>query len=149
MPIVKRNVLIRVSAVVMLIWYSLSIIGFNVHTCSASDRSFVVTFLEELPCESSCCCCDHHTPEMPAESDVSFDVSDCCTNDYQVLTSTTDVVDDGKRLQSFDRVSGTGNFDGLIDVKTLLRESDLRLGRLAHSILFTRGVHLVCNVWRI
>ena len=56
---------------------------------------------------------------MPAESDVSFDVSDCCTNDYQVLTSTTDVVDDGKRLQSFDRVSGTGNFDGLIDVNTL------------------------------
>lgn len=157
----KRNVLIRVSAVIMLIWYSLSIIGFNVHTCSASDRSFIVTFLEDMSCESihpsdhcgaeqtCCCCCSHHTSEHHSDSDESIDEPDCCTNDYQVLTSTTDVVDDGKRLQSFDRVSGTGNFDGLIDVKTLLRESDLRLGRLTHSISFTRGVHLVCNVWRI
>ena len=157
----KRNVLIRVSAIFVLIWYSLGIIGFNVHTCNASERSFIVTFLEDMSCESihpsdhceveqtCCCCCSHHTSEHHSDSDESIDEPECCTNDYQVLTSTTDVVDDGKRLQSFDRVSGTGNFDGLIDVKTLLRESDLHLGRLMHSISFTRGVHLVCNVWRI
>ena len=69
----KRNFGIRASAIFVLLWYCLGIIGFNVHTCNASNNSFIVTFLEDMSCDaihpsdncasttSCCCCCGHHT----------------------------------------------------------------------------------------
>ena len=40
--------LLRISALMLLIWYCFSVIGFNVHTCRASGDSFVTTVLTGL-----------------------------------------------------------------------------------------------------
>ncbi len=97
-----KNVFVKIFAVIMTVWYSMSIIGFDVHTCSGSGESFVVTFINGLTCqdihpEHSCktgachadtpdtgCGCHHHE----ASSDCSFNVKSCCSNDYQVLSLT-------------------------------------------------------------
>ncbi len=98
LQIVMKNVTIKIFAVLLTVWYSMSIIGFDVHTCSGSGESFVVTFIKGLTCEDihpehSCkagachadasengCCCHHED-----ESDFSFRSKSCCSNDYQVL----------------------------------------------------------------
>ena len=36
-----KNVLMKISAIALVIWYCLSIIGFDVHTCSETGDSFV------------------------------------------------------------------------------------------------------------
>ncbi len=96
---IMKNVIIKVLALLLSVWYSMSIIGFDVHTCNGSGRSFVVTFLEGLTCEeihpehscdkavccadksASCCCGHRHTGD-------TFKAPSCCSNDYQVLALT-------------------------------------------------------------
>lgn len=90
-----KKILIKVAAVMALIWYSLGIIGFDVHTCNASGRSFIATFVEGISCEDihpghGCghehhdCTCGHHHSE---ETVVSYP-QHCCTDDYQALAIT-------------------------------------------------------------
>ena len=78
-----------------LVWYSLGIIGFDVHTCNASERSFIATFVKGISCEDihpghGCghehhdCTCGHHHSE---ETVVSYP-QHCCTDDYQALAIT-------------------------------------------------------------
>ena len=87
----------KIFAALLVGWYLIGIIGFDVHTCSGSGRSFVVAFFEGMTCEDihpehSCdpaaccadkheahsCCCHHHE---------GFSVSSksCCSNDYLAL----------------------------------------------------------------
>ncbi len=95
-----KNVIIKILAVLLTAWYSMSIIGFDVHTCSGSGESFVVTFVNGLTCadvhpdhvcdKNACCpdrpddgcCCHHH------DHGYSFKAKSCCSSDYQVLTLT-------------------------------------------------------------
>ena len=90
-----KKILIKVAAVMALVWYSLGIIGFDVHTCNASGRSFIATFVEGTSCEDihpghGCghehhdCTCRHHHSE---ETVVSYP-QHCCTDDYQALAIT-------------------------------------------------------------
>lgn len=90
-----KKILIKVAAVMALVWYSLGIIGFDVHTCNASGRSFIATFVEGISCEDihpghGCghehhdCTCGHHHSE---ETVVSYP-QHCCTDDYQALAIT-------------------------------------------------------------
>lgn len=104
LQIVKKSVLIRLMAVLLTMWYSMSIIGFDVHTCSGSDRSFVAGILAGRSCEdihpehmcspSACCadghgheqaCCDNHSDCVFCDG-VSVRAKSCCSNDYQVLS---------------------------------------------------------------
>ncbi len=106
-----KTVIIKILAILLTVWYSMSIIGFDVHTCSGSGRSFVVTFVEGLTCEdihpehscdrTSCCthshdnCCSGHAencPEPVSGSGMTIAAKSCCSNDYQVLTLTGTVV---------------------------------------------------------
>ena len=95
-------------AFLLVVWYCLSIIGFGVHTCSASNRSFITNFISGVACEdvhpaeqckASCCsgakhnkCCGHHSDEVVAEhhSDGAVMVTNetCCHNDYQQIVLT-------------------------------------------------------------
>ncbi len=91
-----KNVIIKTLAVLLTVWYSMSVIGFDVHTCSGSGRSFVTTFIGGLACEdihpehscghASCChdsredCCSHTGSSVKAKS--------CCSNDYRALDLT-------------------------------------------------------------
>ncbi len=117
-----KGVIIKVLAVVMTVWYSMSIIGFDVHTCSGSGRSFVSTFIDGLTCEEihpehscshvssrpsdheahSCCGDHHHDDKKPA-----FVAGSCCSTDYQVLQLTGIVPSDDQRGNDFISFSGS------------------------------------------
>ncbi len=102
-----KNVVIKILAVLLTVWYSMSIIGFDVHTCNGSGRSFVATFAKGLACEDihpehSCekasCCSDHHGSrcsghvedhsDCPFCDGMSIRAHSCCSSDYQVLALT-------------------------------------------------------------
>ena len=120
-----KGIIIKVLAVVMTVWYSMSIIGFDVHTCSGSGRSFVSTFIEGLTCEeihpehscshASCChaehethsCCNHHHHHHH-DKELAFAASSCCSDDYQVLQLTGIVPSDDQRGNDF--ISFSGNY---------------------------------------
>ena len=46
-----KALLIKLSAMLMVLWYSMSIIGFDVHTCNGSGKSFIATFVSGTGCE--------------------------------------------------------------------------------------------------
>ena len=89
-----RNMPLKICAVLLAVWYLMSIIGFGVHTCMDSQRSFVTSFISGMTCEDvhpehGCChshegCCSHHDEdEHEGEDDGS-----CCSNEYQALDLT-------------------------------------------------------------
>ena len=95
LQVVMKMIFIKVASVMALVWYSLGIIGFDVHKCNASGRSFIATFVEGISCEDihpdhgcgheyhGCNCAHHHS------GDTAVGSSDhCCTDDYQALTIT-------------------------------------------------------------
>ncbi len=98
-----KNVVIKIFAVLLLGWYSMSIIGFDVHTCNGSGRSFVVTFIKGFTCadihpdhvcdKASCCssqkgsCCHEHADDH-SENGFVIKSKSCCSSDYQVLDLT-------------------------------------------------------------
>ena len=72
--IVMKEKTLKISALLLSVWYCFSVIGFDVHTCRASGRSFVATVLNGLSCSDihpehvcrtgqcagiSHSCCDH------------------------------------------------------------------------------------------
>lgn len=93
-----RNVAHKIFAVVLAVWYLMSIIGFGIHTCRGSQRSFVTTFVTGMTCEDihpeHHCTCAHHSSEAGHdccghESDgQSVEASSCCTDDFKVLALT-------------------------------------------------------------
>lgn len=60
-----RSMSMKISALALVLWYVVSIIGFGVHTCGASQRSFLTSFVTGMTCEevhaseSHDCECDH------------------------------------------------------------------------------------------
>lgn len=100
----------KMCAMLLMLWYCISIIGFDVHTCSESGRSFVATFLNGMTCEDIhpehlhdefCChetpehsCCGHH---HGSDVCLSVDIRSCCSDDYQVLLLTGERMDDDHR----------------------------------------------------
>lgn len=158
----------KIVAVLLLVWYSMSIIGFDVHTCSGSGRSFVVTFIEGLSCEDihpehkcdrdACCadsqgcckphnCCHHHS-----NADMSFRTKSCCSNDYQVLSLT------GTSLDSKDDerdLCGCGHYLSVLCESLELPDNLLASGRIFSYRMPDPGVGITSDgqsffgVWRI
>ena len=91
-----KKLLMNISAALLVVWYCMSIIGFDVHTCISSGDTFIATFADGLECAdvhpehhccgASCCSASHH--ESPAEEhDAPQAISSpsCCSNDYQAI----------------------------------------------------------------
>lgn len=106
---------VKITALLLMMWYSMSIIGFGVHTCSGSGESFVVTFVEGLECEDihpehhchkgACCSHSHSCCEDTAHEKVAPE--SCCSSDYQVLALTGTVPDEKNGIEdmiSFDYI---------------------------------------------
>ena len=81
----------------LIVWYCFSIIGFNVHTCNASGRSFIATFIGGLECsdihpEHHHCDCHscHHSED-----------DDCCHDDHMSLGITGLFSNDDHQEQDF------------------------------------------------
>lgn len=83
-----KGLIIKVFAVMLLGWYLMGVIGFGIHTCSGSGKTFIVSFIESPECadihpEHHCehhSCCEHHHEDSKDE--------DCCSNKYQALDLT-------------------------------------------------------------
>ena len=86
-----KNLVVKYVSALVAVWYCLSIIGFDVHSCSATGRVFVNSVLSGTTCEDvhpehdckghgSCCgahgCCSHEKAD-----------DGCCTNEIEVLDS--------------------------------------------------------------
>ena len=112
-----REVMMKISAMLLVVWYCMSIIGFDVHTCMTSGESFVVTVLEGTDCGdihpehtccadalSHCCSCCHHDGPSEHDGAVSLEEQDCCQDDIQVLVLTGGRSDDESR-HHYDMVS--------------------------------------------
>lgn len=88
----------KISALLLVVWYSMSIIGFDVHTCLSSGRTFIATFAEGISCadihpEHHCCKTecreihghDCHETSSCCHSEQEVDAKKCCSNEYQVI----------------------------------------------------------------
>ena len=91
-----KKFLMNISAALLVIWYCMSIIGFDVHTCMSSGRIFIATFAEGMACAdvhpeqhccgSSCCSSHHHEDHEDEHHGSSIvDTQSCCSNEYQVI----------------------------------------------------------------
>lgn len=112
-----KNLALRLGAMLLVIWYCFSVIGFDVHTCKASSRSFVSVFANVSSCEDihpdhacgkgHCCssahgCCDDETLSLKAES--------CCSDDYLSLSLTGTSNDHQRLLQNIHLEAFTPSF---------------------------------------
>lgn len=102
-----KGVFTKLTAMLLIVWYSMSIIGFDIHTCSGSGESFVVTFVEGLECEdihpehhcTKGSCCSHQHGCCDTKVHVSVSAKSCCSSDYQVLALTGTVSDEKNGLE--------------------------------------------------
>lgn len=102
LQIKMKGIITKITAVLLVVWYLMSIIGFGVHTCSGSGKSFVVSFVEGLSCEdihpehhcSKESCCHHSHSCCNEDSSLCLKSKSCCSNDYQVLALTGTVSDE-------------------------------------------------------
>ena len=88
----------------MLIWYSLSVIGFDVHTCSGSGETYIATVIGGTACddihpehdEPSCGCCHKKCISEKQKDEDGFRTKSCCTDDWQMIYLTGLRVSDDK-----------------------------------------------------
>jgi hypothetical protein len=100
---------VKYMSALLVVWYSLSVIGFDVHSCKSTGEVFVASLAGGIACEDvhpdhsckahgSCCgqkvsaCCSHDEHPCCGHEDhqTGSQVSrpDCCSNDLQVLLLT-------------------------------------------------------------
>jgi hypothetical protein len=88
-----RKMFVKYMSALLVVWYSLSIIGFDVHSCKSTGEVFVASLAGGISCEDvhpehSCkahgSCCGHEDQQTGSE----VGKSDCCSNDLQVLELT-------------------------------------------------------------
>lgn len=92
-----KKCITSLSALLLVVWYSLSVIGFDVHTCKASGEVYIATVASGFSCDdihpdghkqahhehSGCTCCQTHK----SDSD-KLKTKPCCSDDYQVILLT-------------------------------------------------------------
>ena len=93
-----KNVVTSVTAFLLVIWYSLSVIGFDVHTCSDSGESYVATVIGGTACDDihpehdikDCPCCHHgHDADLAGDSTESkVSTRPCCSDNWQMIVLT-------------------------------------------------------------
>ena len=103
----------KYASALLVLWYSLSVIGFDVHSCTSTGEVFVASLAGGITCEDihpehSCkshggccghhdvspCCANHHASSCcdnkhaSEQSDCQVAKEECCTNDLQILQLT-------------------------------------------------------------
>lgn len=170
-----KNRALKISAFFLVVWYCFSIIGFGVHTCRASGRSFVTTVLGGLSCEDihpehrctevHCIkghqlCCSHHvtdaachgknSKELTSIGDSRIQAPECCSNDYQSITLTGCASDDYGRFSDL-LIYGFNLLypdSSSCYTGTLLSAHFLK-GRMISWPIVCRDIRSLLNIWRI
>lgn len=92
-----KNVFTYMTALLLVVWYSLSVIGFDVHTCSTSGDTYIATVISGTECEDihpehtrKCCSCCHHddVPNDTHDAEESVKSGSCCTDQWQMIDLT-------------------------------------------------------------
>lgn len=96
-----KKVSATICTMLLLLCYCLSIIGFDLHTCRASERTFFAMYVNEDRCSEihpdHCCgesCCHHHESSDEGEA---WETQRCCTDSYHVIQITGGNQDKGFR----------------------------------------------------
>lgn len=154
-----KGIVTKVSALLLIVWYSMSIIGFGIHTCSGSERSFVVTFVEGFSCKDihpdhRCAegqCCSHSHCNSCTDDRTCLKSMSCCSNDYQVLTLTGTISDE---RNAFEVLSSTP-FNNYFEYCRSDNDCPIYSQSGSHSYdyqsggTYTRKRQTVLRVWRI
>lgn len=154
-----KNVLTSLTAVLMVIWYSLSVIGFGVHTCSGSGETYIATVASGFTCgdihpehERSGCSCCHADKSETSSSQQQLDRKPCCTDDYHaiILTGTRGVeehrYDNAYHLAHCSFVATIPD-DKIYSSRFLSDLQHFRHDR--HGMHLSRNLNTVYNIWRI
>lgn len=95
--------MLRLSSLLLVLWYCFSVVGFDIHTCKGSGKSFVSTFIGGTSCEdihpehkcdeAKCCAGSHKSIKdccQGADTCGEYHIvpESCCSNDYLALTLT-------------------------------------------------------------
>ncbi len=102
-----RNAVRKYCSALLVLWYCISVIGFDVHTCKGDGRSFLATVVSGMSCsdihpghecaaEHSRCCHGHDCCSSAGDAGESLS-SDCCMDNYQVLLLTGTCPEDSHR----------------------------------------------------
>lgn len=116
-----RRMFVKYMSALLVVWYSLSIIGFDVHSCNATGEVYVASLAGGIACEDvhpdhSCAhhgaCCSHHHENSCChhrhhDSDSRISDQNCCSNDVQVLQLTGVVISEDESYGSDVRVHQT------------------------------------------
>lgn len=159
LQIVMKHVVIKIFSVLLCMWYTISIIGFDVHTCKGSGHSFVVTFVEGLSCgdihpEHVCgpqSCCSHHREGGSHGHGAGISSSSCCSDNYQVLALAGVAGQDSGR-QNSDHVLLSGILlPASVSPDVCPVSGVSAASRLLHSCrhVHLRPCHSLYAVWRI
>ena len=154
-----KNVFTSLTAILMVVWYSLSVIGFDVHTCSGSGETYIATVASGFTCEdihpeyghSGCSCC-HAEESETASSRQELDKKPCCTDDYHVIILTGTRGGDEQRYDNAHHLAychlvADVPYDNTCSSQFL---SDLQRFRCDHhGTYLSRSLNTVYNIWRI
>ncbi len=148
-----KNVVLKYVSALLAVWYCLSIIGFDVHSCTTTGSIFVNSVLNGTTCddihpEHDCCghggCCSHHADEDGLRSADK----ECCTNEIEVLDGVVvTVADENDHLQFTDALSCLfveSNYDVLLLAESIDFSCAPGSGRV-----LVPDYQAVLNIWRI
>ena len=155
-----KKVFTSIAAVLFGLWYLLSVIGFDVHTCTSSGETYIATVASGFSCEDihpsqhvqeSCrsgCTCHHKKPKKE-EPQSSLGMKSCCSDDFQMILLTgTPVSGNDNLLAVF-----SGQFVILADPVDAQRPSELSFVSVFHKprswIGLPPDLQASYSVWRI
>lgn len=156
-----KNLLTKCAAVVLVLWYSLSVIGFDVHTCSGSGKTFIATIISGTGCDDihpehnapSCKCCQKATAQLEDYDDCDLRTKPCCTDDWQAIALT------GVRVNKDETSSESAISVRIALNQAFVQESYKNLDlnsnsprifyRLASGSAVARSCQEIYGVWRI
>jgi hypothetical protein len=149
----------KISAMLLVVWYSLSIIGFDVHTCNTSGETFIATIASGFTCDdihpehdhhkgchTGCGC--HGKAKETDESEDALGMKSCCTGDFQVILLTGTRTDDNRisldqaDVQLCGLLVADNHSSEILSGQTFLYRPRAWINR-------SRSLHLTYNVWRI